>query len=86
MIEQEPQSADMCDCILEQITILLSAQEMRVGPGIFLVQGENAQRAEEVPRQGTICFREESLFGGVRSMTHRWKKDILLLEFFGRIV
>lgn len=38
MIEQEPQSADRCDCILEQIRILLSAQEMRVGPGVFLVQ------------------------------------------------
>lgn len=38
MIEQEPQSADRCDCILEQIRILLSAREMRVGPGVFLVQ------------------------------------------------
>lgn len=45
MIEQEPQRADMCGCILEQIRIPLSAQEMRVGPGGFLVQ-----LAEEVPR------------------------------------
>lgn len=35
MIEQEPQSADMCDCILKQIRIVLSVQEMCIGPGFI---------------------------------------------------
>lgn len=38
MIEQEPQSADICDYILERIRIVLSVQEMRVGLG-FIAPG-----------------------------------------------
>lgn len=38
MIEQEPQSDDMCDCILERIGILLSARGMHVGLGVFLAR------------------------------------------------
>lgn len=53
MIEQEPQSADMCDCILEQIRIVLSVQEMRVGPGFIALARQESVASRRSAAPGT---------------------------------
>ena len=50
MIEQEPQSADMCDCILEQIRIVLSVQETCLGPR-FIVPTRFKARKRSLPKK-----------------------------------